>query len=249
MGRHKKPKHPNGIWWIVFIVFCVFCYLVYKEYGNVFLKTTTTTNATTSTTKASSITYTTRTTKDEQDKYIVNISYPYFKINFVDNNIKNFIDSSIVDFKNDIKDYEVFNDNKNSLDIFFEPYLISSNFISLKFVTSIYTGGAHGNQIITSKNFDLNSNREVGLKDLFKKDGYLNLLSQKAITKFINDKTSDSAWLAEGAGPKYINFKDFTYSTDNQSFVFHFDPYQIAPYSSGMPVFEILKTDLNEYLK
>ncbi len=249
MGRHKKPKHPNGIWWIVFIVFCVFCYLVYKEYSNKYFKTTTTTKAVASSTKPNSITYSAKVTKDEQDKYIINISYPYFKINFVDNNIGNFIDSSVSNFKNDIKDYEVFNDNKNSLDIFFEPYLISANTISLKFVTSTYTGGAHGNQIITTKNFDLTSNREVELKDLFKKDGYLNILSQKAIAKFTNDKTSDSAWLAEGAGSKYTNFKDFTYSTNNKSFVFHFDPYQIAPYSSGILTFEILKTELKDYLK
>ena len=249
MGRHKKQKPSNFIWWIVLLVLCIFVYLIWQEYGKTLFKSTTTVPTTTVTSKASSVAYTTETLKDEQDKYVVTISYPHFNINFIDKNIKNFIDLSISEFKDDIKNYEIFNDNKNTLDIFFEPYLLSSNTISLKFVTSIYTGGAHGNQIITTKNFDLINKREIQLKDLFKNDSYLNVISQKAIAKFTADKISDKEWLSEGAGPKYDNFKDFTFSTNNQSFVFHFDPYQIAPYSSGMLIFELPKTELKEYLK
>jgi len=249
MGRHKKQKHSNFIWWIVFIIFCIFCYLVWKDYGKLLFPNNAIKPTTTVTTKLTSVNYTTEKIKDEQDKYIISISYPYFNIDFVDKNIKSFIDLSTTDFKNDIRNFEIFNNNKNTLDIFFEPYLVSSSTISLKFVVSVYTGGAHGNQIITTKNFDLSSKREVQLKDLFKNDSYLNVISQKAITKFTNDKISDSQWLLEGAGPKYDNFKDFTYSTNGQSFVFHFDPYQIAPYSSGLLTFEIAKTELANYLK
>lgn len=250
MGRHKKPKHSNFIWWIVFIALCVFTCLVWNEYGkDLFSNTTSVTTVTTKKVILTPIDYTTKEIKEEKEKYILAVSYPYFKVDYVDKSIKTFIDLSINEFEKDIQDYEIFNDNKNSLDIFFESYLISTSAISLKFVVSTYTGGAHGNQIITTKNFDLISKREVQLKDLFKNDSYLTYLSQQAIEKFTKSNISNSQWLVDGAGPQYINFKDFTYSADNKSLIFHFDPYQIAPYSSGLLTFEVAKSELVNYLK
>jgi len=80
---------------------------------------------------------------------------------------------------------------KNTLDVIFDPYLTSNNIVSIRFIDAVYTGGAHGNQQIVTKNFDLKTGREIQLKHLFKNDDYLNYISKKAIEKLTNDNISE----------------------------------------------------------
>jgi len=165
-------------------------FIFLQNQSNLFKKETTTTSSK-ELDLPKTITFETKNIKDGQEKYVINITYPNFNISFVDQNIQKFIDKSINDFKNEFAEYEIFSDNKNSLDIYFDAYLISDKFISIRFISSIYTGGAHGNQQISTKNFDLITKREVILKDLFKNDEYLAYLSKKAIDKFISENISN----------------------------------------------------------
>jgi hypothetical protein len=119
----------------------------------------------------------------------------------------------------------------------------------LRFINVVYTGGAHGNQQIITKNFNLLTKQEVQLKHLFKNDTYLTFLSEKAIAKFIADNISQESWIKDGASAKYDNFENFTYSNDGKSVIFHFDPYQIAPYSAGILTLDVSKSELTSFLK
>lgn len=248
MGRHKKQKNSNFIWWIIFIVFCFVVFLIQKEFGNFFKKETTTTLVSTTTTTINVIKYQIKEIKEEDKNYIINISYPYFNISFIDKNLSNFIDSSISNFKN-YAEPPLSSSYKNTLDVIFDPYLTSNNIVSIRFIDAVYTGGAHGNQQIVTKNFDLKTGREIQLKHLFKNDDYLNYISKKAIEKLTNDNISEKNWINEGAGPKYTNFENFTFSKDHNSLMFHFSPYQVAPYSEGIIIFEVATEELKEYLR
>jgi hypothetical protein len=248
MGRHKKQKQSNFIWWIIFIVFCILIYLIWKDNGKFFKKETTTTELTQTTIISKKINFETKTIKEESDKYIINISYPYFNINFVDNNIQSFVNNTINNFKGDARVSEVFS-SKNTLDVLFDHYLISQDLISLRFIDAIYTGGAHGNQQINTKNFNLKTKKEILLKDLFKNDSYLAFISQKAIQKLLLDDISDKNWINEGASPKYSNFENFTYNANNNGLIFHFSPYQVAPYSEGIVTFELPINSLTGFMK
>lgn len=249
MSRRRKRKSINLIWIIIFIIFISFAYLIFKNQANFFKNNTATTLPTTTILNLKPISFETKTIKKEENTYNINVNYPYFNVSFLDQKITQFINEQINNFTNDFGNTEIFNDNKNTLDIIFDPYLVSNDWVSLRFVNAIYTGGAHGNQQIITKNFDLQTKQEVQLKYLFKNDAYLTFLSDKAITKFMADNISQESWIKEGASAKYKNFENFTYSSDGKAMIFHFNPYQIAPYSEGILTLEVNKAELTAFLK
>jgi hypothetical protein len=205
-------------------------------------------NLSTTTTTITSIQYETRKINNEGETYIINVSYPYFNIAFIDDNISSFINKSIDDFKS-YTESPVSSSYKNMLDIVYDIYLVSDNIISIRFIDAVYTGGAHGSQQVATKNFDLKTGREMQLKYLFKNDSYIEYISDKAIEKLNNDNVSEIHWIQEGAGPKYSNFENFTYGKNGDSFIFHFNPYQVAPYSEGIITFELPIKKLKDFLR
>lgn len=249
MSRRRKRKSINLIWIIVCIIFCLLAYLIFKNKDNFFKNNTTTTASTTTVLSLKPISFETKTISKEESTYRIDANYPYFNVDFLDQKITQFVNSQINSFINDFGSLETFSGNKNTLDIIFDPYLVSNDWVSLRFVNAIYTGGAHGNQQIITKNFDLQTKQEVQLKYLFKNDAYLTFLSDKAITKFMADNISQESWIKEGASAAYKNFENFTYSSDGKAMIFHFNPYQIAPYSEGILTLEVNKAELTVFLK
>lgn len=245
----RKKKRNNTFKWIVFIVFCLIIWILFKNF-NAFLNENKSNNENSSTTTTTivSIQYETKKINEEKEAYTINVSYPYFNIAFIDDNIDSFIHKSIEDFKN-YTEPPVSSSYKNVLDIVYDAYLVSDNIISIRFIDAVYTGGAHGSQQVATKNFDLKTGREIQLKYLFKNDTYIEYISDKAIEKLDSDNISEIHWIQDGAGPKYSNFENFTYGKNGDSFIFHFNPYQVAPYSEGIVTFELPVEDLKEFLR
>lgn len=113
-----------------------------------------------------------------------------------------------------------------------------NTFLSLTQLFRDYTGGAHGNYAYVSYNFDLNTGKQLQLSDLFNdvKDYlYINIKKQmKAMDdeSFYDDFTLDNMiWYIEG---------------DN--LVILFNPYDIAPYVAGAPIFNISLKSLQDYM-
>lgn len=111
-----------------------------------------------------------------------------------------------------------------------------------------YTGGAHGGANMEYYNIDNKNNRILELKDLFI-DG---VNYKEIINQYIKKQIDLSIQNGE-----YKYFDEFTSISDNQSFyikdqsiIICFSQYEIAPYSSGMPEFELplelIKWGLNE---
>jgi hypothetical protein len=109
---------------------------------------------------------------------------------------------------------------------------------------SYFAGAAHPNTSNFSVNYDLEKNREITLRDLFK-GNYLKLISEICIEEIAKNKerydpnfnASDDEWLNSGAGPDEKNFKVFNITKDK--FIITFPTYQVASYAEGPQTVEI----------
>jgi putative hemolysin len=188
--------------------------------------------------------------------YTIETMYPY--VGAIENGqvnieISNFVDNIVTFFKEMVGKADAW-DGDNSLKIFYEPYEINSEFVSIRFEVSEYTGGAHPNTYSKSFNYDFKNNKIINLSDIFdvNKD-YLNNLSNKTIQYLLKTNNesglSDEETIRAGAGPKEENFKTFTFSKN--TIVFYFNPNQVAVYVAGRqdvifplsPLKDILRSD------
>ncbi len=110
----------------------------------------------------------------------------------------------------------------------------STDFISMVVEYSSFTGGAHGNSFIKSYNVRLKPFKELALDDVLGGPVDYRILSDLAqIELFKQLKGGDKGMVESGTGPFAKNFDTFTF--DKKGVTFHFDPYQVAPYSEGAP--------------
>jgi len=170
--------------------------------------------------------------------YTIESMYPY--VGAVENGqvnieISNFVENIISSFKEKVSSTDAWN-GENSLKIFYEPYEINKDFISIRFEISEYTGGAHPNTSSQSFNYDLKEGKVISLSDILdsSKD-YLNVISAKTIQYLLkvnsDNGLTDEESVRAGAGPKVENFKTFTFNKD--TIVFYFDANQVAVYIAG----------------
>jgi len=152
----------------------------------------------------------------------------------VDIAIISFVDGIVSDFKNKVGASGAWRGD-NTFKIFYQPYEVNSNFVSIMFETEEYTGGAHPDSSYYGFNYDIKNEKIVGLVDIFSKD-YVKSISDKSISylsklnqsqPFTNDE-----WINEGAGPKADNFKNFCFNKD--TVVFYMNPSQVGSYAAGM---------------
>ncbi|MGE5396486.1 MAG: DUF3298 and DUF4163 domain-containing protein [Chitinophagales bacterium] len=118
----------------------------------------------------------------------------------------------------------------------------------LSLTTTVYTycGGAHGSTEQTAYNIDLETGKEISLKDLFQ-DG-------KDYKKFIN--TIISQKIAETPDDYFSGEEGFQGVSDKQPYyivddgiVIYFGLYEIACYAAGIREFKIPTTQIKDYLK
>ena len=120
----------------------------------------------------------------------------------------------------------------------YEITLNADNIISLYIDEYIFSGGAHGNTVRTSQNWELYYNQIIHLEDIYKYNPYFVI----NILKSINNQISQE---------KEIYFEDScilvlnTFNPRNfylipGAVVIYFQQYDIAPYSSGIRTFIIL---------
>ncbi len=182
--------------------------------------------------------------KEEDEERIISASYPSLGIEEIDNEIKDFVESQVSQFKE--LEYVSFSGAPYSLDIgyFFTTY--NKDIISFKLNVSEYTGGAHGNHYVTCFTYDLKEKKKMSLGEFFNGDFYLEKISSYSIDDLMKDEYAAEEWINEGAGPKIENFERFIV-TEN-AFIFYFPPYQVAPYAAGEKQTIILFNELKDYL-
>ncbi len=132
----------------------------------------------------------------------------------------------------------------NYLDISFDVEYADNDLISISFLESNFSGGAHPNYNYSTLNYDLKNGRELKLADLFKSGAkYLQTLSAYSL-KDLQSRTDggENQGLAqdmweEGAKPTAANFK--SWNLTRKGLLITFDPYQVGSYAEG-PQFVIV---------
>jgi Protein of unknown function (DUF3298)/Deacetylase PdaC len=148
--------------------------------------------------------------------------------------------TEIFEFRNSLEELEKMQEQLaeerrtgNYFEFGYSVAFANTDFISVSFGSSRYSGGAHPNSSSLSLNFDLNNGRELSISDLFlENSNYLRVISDFAITDLEKQLESpDDEWIRRGAGPDLENFKSWTLSKDGLNLTF--DQYQVAAYVYG----------------
>ena len=211
-------------------------------------------------------------TDNENNKFFkADIKYPYLKIKSNYNkkddtqtkiiqNINSAISNTVTTAKDKIekdseeykKSYEADSNKDNTIKYQYEAiynYKIAynkNNILSIPLTMYEFTGGAHGLTNIKSFNYDLVKEKELKLEDLFK----ANSNYKEVINNHIKEEISKQPEI-------YFQGQDgFSSIKDNQDFyisdegiVIYFSLYDIAPYSSGIPMFTITWDEIIDYLE
>lgn len=114
-------------------------------------------------------------------------------------------------------------------------------------IVSLYTddymflGGAHGNTKREVQNWNLQSGRQIELKDLFPNNPYYIIDILKEINKQIADQmeSGENQYFDNYCQLVQENFRLENFYIVKDGIAIFFNQYEIAPYSSGIPVFII----------
>ena len=173
--------------------------------------------------------------------------------------MKKFVSDAITQFKidgnfanltaADVKTMGFDQGRKETLQI---TYLIASSINTVSYIFTTYedTLGAHGNTFFHTFTFSTNTGTELALADIFTPGvSYLDTLSSIARAKLpgVIGTSADMTFITNGTTPKEKNFENFF--LDNHDLVIVFDPYAVAPYSSGPQTLRIPVSDLANILK
>ncbi len=180
--------------------------------------------------------------KESTDKYTYKIDIyetPFFHVN---KKIKDWLDEKLEEFKQ----YENYNNIKNDFYTDYELHKYNGIYF-LQYTISSYTGGVHYFQI--NNQFTYNKSGVIlELKDFFKDDNYLEILSKLSYEELIKiGANEDKNWLKEGTKPMLENFSLYYFDKDGLHLTF--PPYQVAPWASGSIKITIPMNKLNKWLK
>lgn len=113
----------------------------------------------------------------------------------------------------------------------------SDNILSIPVTYYSYTGGAHGMTNIVARNINLNTGKEIALKDIFKEGvDYKDIIKQE-VAKQINQQPE--IYFEDAVKTVEKSNEEPSFYIENGSIIVYFPLYSIAPYSSGIREFRI----------
>jgi len=183
--------------------------------------------------------YQNQTFSDVTTVHSIKIDYPVFSNPKINGDINATVEKAIKEIKAvqpKPKDYPV--DYKNELVVTYEKPFISNRYISVYFEFMTYTGGAHPNTTVITKNYEAVTGRQLRLSDFcstdpksivqIKKD-IQQMLEKKLISGDEPDLKDQLKWIATGV--KENDLSAFTF--DASSITFYFQQYEVASYADG----------------
>lgn len=206
---------------------------------------------------AKGVTIKSKPLKEKHSYAKVDLTIPYIANmgNKIYDEINTKIEGNILNWKKDLMEMAKENElDSKTAGIDFRPFDLvtvykpeynKNNFLSLYIDYYQYTGGAHGITTRNTYNLDLNSGKNLMLKELFKEGYDFKTIINESIKKQISQSPQD-----------YFNGgKDFKGIKDNQDYyvaedgiVIVYQLYEIAPYVSGIREFKIPFTALKDGL-
>ncbi|WP_448377308.1 DUF3298 and DUF4163 domain-containing protein [Fervidobacterium sp.] len=124
----------------------------------------------------------------------------------------------------------------------------TKDFVSLAIYYYTFTGGAHGNTIIETYNIDLVKSKFLSLKDIFYPDCEYQRRIKEEIIKSLTARSDE--FFPEAI--EYVKNQDISeqpFTITNKYLEIYYQDYEIAPHSTGLPVFEIPKSLLKDCLR
>lgn len=129
-------------------------------------------------------------------------------------------------------------------EIFFSMVSNDNYILSLSQFVSWYNfGAAHPDYYTKLHNFDIRTGERIQLSDLLKPD-YEYELNRLAEPKFIEENGMEGDWEFE---PGYFQISK-NFAVMPGGLLFHFNPYEIGPYSSGAPELFLSFQELNSLI-
>lgn len=111
-------------------------------------------------------------------------------------------------------------------------------FLSLYQDEYTFTGGAHGSTVRTSQNWNFEFGSQFSLNDIFYDNPNYILCILKDINKQISEKGADN-YFDDYCSLILDTFNPNQFYLTPYSVVVYFQQYDIAPYSTGIPTFEV----------
>lgn len=192
----------------------------------------------------------TKEVKDSQEAYKINLQIPVLEgvqDKEIQTAINTFIEKDALAFAEDIKNQGLefaADSKKQGWEV--RPYTASTsykvaykqnNIVSIACTYYNYTLGAHENYEIKTFNFNLTTGKQLALKDLFNKnENYISVINEE-IQKQI--KLNPSKYFSE-KDQGFVSIKpDQPFGIEDDNVILYFNPYEIAPYSTGAPQFKL----------
>ena len=181
----------------------------------------------------------------------LSLNYPAFRVKAVDDDIRAWADSVIQSYEEEVRgsigpdgekpgSYGVWD-----LTGMYSLERPSPKVVSIIFNVYSYTGGAHGNLVITCRNYDVASGKRLEFADLFKDpEKALELMSafaRQSLTRSLGEE-SDEEMIREGTAPEMRNFGELALTPAGVTI--QFQPYQVGPWSAGPQQVEMSLADL-----
>lgn len=186
------------------------------------------------------------------------IEYPQICSNYINEGIRNFniynYDKAIklkqkskTDLYNDaIEIYKYNKENGYPIMVFevyseFEITYNRDEIISLYIDDYFFTGGAHGNTIRSSQNWDMKNGKQFKLKDFYPYNSEYILDILREIVKQIeeNIKNGNNIYFDDYCCLLIQTFNENNFYLEDNYIVIYFQQYDIGPYVSGIITFKI----------
>ena len=192
----------------------------------------------------------TKEVKDSKEAYKINLQIPVLEgiqDTKIQTSINTFIEKDALAFAEEIKiqglEFAI-DSKKQGWKV--RPYEASTsykvtykqkNIVSIACTYYRDTLGAHGNSEIKTFNFDLNTGKQLALKDLFdENENYLSVINGE-IQKQI--KLNPTEYFSE-KDQGFVSIRsDQPFGIEDGNVIIYFAPYEIAPYSTGAPQFKL----------
>ncbi len=113
-----------------------------------------------------------------------------------------------------------------------------------------YSGGAHGISQLNYITVDLENNKIIQLKDLFKPNvNYTSIINKAINAQLIKRQAEGEVFFIGPGGFNGIKEDQNFYIDSNGNIIIVFNVYEIAPYAAGVVEVPLSKTDLSPYMK
>ena len=169
---------------------------------------------------------------EKTDNYDIKINYPLTGYKKLNEEITKIVNNYMKDFKNNLPNKDMQVDMKYTLIIDFKDFYYN-DYVSFVFYIEYFTGGAHPNHEIVTINYDKRTNSFIKIENLLEKNkDILDIFSKISRINLINNpKITVTSMMYERTKPIKDNFKNFVFT--DKGYIFYFERYKIAPYSSG----------------